>query len=419
MINMTGVNIKYPWRITRRGFLKSLLAYGLGGVIGLGSSAAKAAGSPPLSPNPLSPVYLPMVANRALKNGAQGHVLHLHASAVTDWYFYSDLYYGRTQSSGVPGVSQPLVDAMLDRGLCELLGLPLGAVGEAWRRLTPDYVPGDRVAIKVNLNNSFDCSTTTTAIDAIAQPVNSVVRGLLQRGVREADIVVYDAIRSFSDRVYRELVYKGVQIHDEGCHGYTATFNSSDPNAVVQFFPPSGGLGTVRLCDALIESKYLINMPILKGHPLAGVTLGFKNHFGSTNNPAGMHDYVSTDYSLIDQYDALVDLFANPHIRYKTVLTVGDGIYGSKRYQNTPPQPWDTFGGASPCSLFLSTDPVAIDCVMHDLLKEERGSSQPGVSNSYLELAANAGMGVYERGDPWQTPFGSGYQKIVYQRIEM
>ena len=56
--------------ITRRGFLKSLLAYGLGGAIGLGSSAAQAAGSPPLSPNPLSPVYLPMVANKALKNGA-------------------------------------------------------------------------------------------------------------------------------------------------------------------------------------------------------------------------------------------------------------------------------------------------------------------------------------------------------------
>lgn len=304
-------------------------------------------------------------------------------------------------------------------GLCELLGLPLGAVGEAWRRLTPDYVPGDWVAIKVNLNNSFDCDTTTTAVDAIAQPVNAVVRGLLQRGVREEDIVVYDAIRYFSDRVYQELYYKGVQIHDEGCRGYSATFNSSDLNAVVMFFPPSGSLPAVRLCDSLIGARYLINMPILKGHPLAGVTLGFKNHFGSTNNPGGMHNYVSTLYQDIDQYDALVDLFDNPHIRYKTVLTIGDGIYGSRRYQNTPPQPWATFGDASPCSLFFATDPVAIDCVMHDLLKEERDASQPGVSNSYLELAASAGMGVYERGDPWQTPYGSGYRKIIYQRIDM
>lgn len=402
--------------INRRGFLKSLFALGLGSAASLKRLLGVSAQDPF---EPLAPVYLPMVSNRSFAGGGLGHVVHIHAPTVTDWYFDSDLYYGRTQAPGTPGVSQAVVDAMFERGLCELFGLPLGASTEAWRRLTPDYIPGDQVAIKVNLNNSFECDSTTTAIDALAQPVNAVVGGLLQSGVREQDIIVYDAIRSFPDRVYQELVYKGIQIYDEGCHGNRATFNSADPNAEVRFFPPAGSLSTVRLCDALISAKYLINMPIMKGHPLAGVTLGFKNHFGSTNNPSGMHDYVSTSYSRIDQYDALVDLFANPHIRFKTVLTVGDGIYGSRRYQNTPPQPWNTFEGASPCSLFFSTDPVAIDCVMHDMLKEERGASQPGVSNSYLELAANAGMGVYERGDPWQTPCGSGYDKIVYQRIEM
>ena len=139
MVGMDSINEKYTRRITRRGFLESLLAYGLGGVTSLFAQTAGAAGKPSLPPDPLSPIYLPMVANRALKNGAQGHVLQLHAPAVTDWFFYSDQYYGRTQAPGVPGVSQPVVDAMLDRGLCELLGLPLGAVGEAWRRLTPDY----------------------------------------------------------------------------------------------------------------------------------------------------------------------------------------------------------------------------------------------------------------------------------------
>jgi uncharacterized protein (DUF362 family) len=402
---MTHSNPLLPNHLSRRGFLKSLFALSLGSAAGLKRLRVLGAQDPF---EPVLPVYLPMVSNRTIESGSQGRVLHIHAPAVTDWYFDSALYYGRTQAPGVPGVSQSVVDAMVERGLCELFGLQIGSSAEAWHRLTPDYVPGDRVAIKVNLNNSFECDTTDLAIDAIAQPVNAVVGGLMVRGVREQDIIVYDAIRSFPDRVYQELIYKGAKIHDE-----------ADPDAVVQFFPPSGGLPTVRLCDTLIEAKYLINMPILKGHPLAGVTLGFKNHFGSTNNPSGMHDYVSTTYSRIDQYDALVDLFANPHIRYKTVLTIGDGIYGSRRYQNTPPQPWTTFGGASPCSLFFSTDPVAIDCVMHDLLKEERGASQPGVSNSYLELASSAGMGIYERGNPWQTPYGSGYDKIVYQRIEM
>lgn len=400
-------------RLNRRQFLKALLALGAGSATSLQRMPSVGA------QEPHSPVFLPLVAHRTSGASGLGVVVHLRAPEVTNWYFDSDTYYGRTQAVGVPGVSQAVVDAMVDRGVTALFGLSPAAVAEAWRRLTPDYVPGKRVAIKVNLNNSFECDSGTTAIDAIAQPVNAVVRGLLSRGVCQEDIVVYDAIRFFPERVYQELAYKGVQIHDRGCYGYPATFSSSDPHAEVQFFPPGGSQPSVRLCDALIDAQYLINMPILKGHPLAGVTLGFKNHFGSTNNPSGMHDYVTTSYPLIDQYDALVDLFSNPHIRYKTVLTIGDGIYGSRRYQNTPPQPWSTFGDTSPCSLFFSTDPIAIDCVMHDLLKAERGDSQPGVSNSYLELAGNAGLGIFEAGDPWQTPYGSGYRKIVYQRIDL
>jgi len=32
--------------------------------------------------------------------------------------------------------------------------------------------------------------------------------GLAQRGVRQEDILVYDAIRYFPDRVYQELLYQ-------------------------------------------------------------------------------------------------------------------------------------------------------------------------------------------------------------------
>jgi uncharacterized protein (DUF362 family) len=175
----------------------------------------------------------------------------------------------------------------------------------------------------------------------------------------------------------------------------------------------------VRLSDSLINAAYLINMPIMKGHPIAGITLGFKNHFGSTNNPSGMHNYVSTSYTHIDEYNALVDLYSNPHIRGKTVLTIGDGIYGSRQYQDTPPERWTTFNNQSPCSLFFADDPVAIDCVMHDLLKAERGSAQPATSNNYLRLAEAAGLGAFESGNPWQTPYGSGYSRLVYKRIEI
>jgi len=51
-----------------------------------------------------------------------------------------------------------------DQGVTALLGLPGSAVAEAWRRLTPDYSAGRRIAIKINLNNSFECDTTADDI---------------------------------------------------------------------------------------------------------------------------------------------------------------------------------------------------------------------------------------------------------------
>ncbi len=401
--------------ITRRQFLKAMLA----AISGLAISA-KESTLPGWAQSGPPPLHLPIIMKHSGAIDLRGRVVHLYAPSVTNWDFNNSHYYGRTQASGVVGVSQPVVDAMVDRGVTALLGLQPTAVTEAWNRLTPDYVAGDKIAIKINLNNSFNCNSTVTAIDAIAQPLNAVVRGLKLRGVRDQDIIVYDAVRSFPTRLYTELANQNIMVYDDSaCRGYTATFSSSDPDAVVQFHPPSGSLPSVRINDMLIQAKYLINMPIMKGHPIAGVTLGFKNHFGSTNNPSGMHAYVDTDYAQINQYDALVDLNANPHILNKTVLVLADGIYGSRQYQNTPPERWSTFGNASPCSLFFSADPVAVDCVMHDLLKAERGASQPATSNAYLRLAESAGMGIFEAGNPWQLPFGSGYTKIAYLRSDL
>jgi len=404
------------FRLNRRQFLKSLLGIAAGlGLLPLRPTPTLGQDDPPPK------VYLPSVAHILSPSMLHGLIVHVHAPSVTNWDFDPAHYYGRTQAPSVVGVSQDIVDAMVDQGVTSLLSLPASAVAEAWRLLTPDYTPGMLIAIKINLNNSA-CTTTSSAIDAIAQPVNAVLRGLILRGVREQDIVLYDAIRYFSDRIYNELAYKGVQIHDLGCRGHTTTWTSSDADAIVRYNPPSGSLSTVRLSDTLIDAAYLINMPIIKGHSIAGVTLGFKNHFGSTNNPGAMHSYVSTGYADIAQYSALVDLYANRHIRSKTVLTIGDGIYGSRIDANTPPQRWTTFNNQSPCSLFFATDPVAVDCVMHDLLKAERvasGLTLPVTSNYYLSLAEVAGLGVFESGDPWQTPYGSGYIKLNYKRIEI
>ena len=59
----------------------------------------------------------------------------------------------------------------------------------------------------------------------------------------------------------------------------------------VTFYPPSDMPmpPATRVTDLLIAARYLINMPIMKKHGMAGVSLTFKNHFGSIDNPAGLH----------------------------------------------------------------------------------------------------------------------------------
>jgi uncharacterized protein (DUF362 family) len=164
--------------------------------------------------------------------------------------------------------------------------------------------------------------------------------------------------------------------------------------------------------DVLVNATYVINIPIFKAHMTgAGLTLGFKNHQGSHNNPSALHPYIFPGgiYFRAD-YNPLVDLNRNLNIGAKTVLTIGDGLFAGNAW-NSPALAMQTFGGKPPNSLFFSTDPVAIDCVMYDFLDAEWQLNAD--AGNYLRLASEAGMGVYERGDPW----GKGYVLIDYQKI--
>ena len=65
-------------------------------------------------------------------------------------------------------MSQGTVDQMVDRGLMELTGTASRAA--AWRALLPAYVPGQRIAIKVNLNNAREVQDSDNIIDALIEP---------------------------------------------------------------------------------------------------------------------------------------------------------------------------------------------------------------------------------------------------------
>jgi uncharacterized protein (DUF362 family) len=178
--------------------------------------------------------------------------------------------------------------------------------------------------------------------------------------------------------------------------------------------PPEREISDRPICKALVQAAYLINMPIMKKHGMAGVTLGFKNHFGSIDGCDLVHWSVDLgDGNYLSTYNGLIDIYNNTHFKNKTVLTIGDGLYGA-RIDNWSevPSPWPTFGNHSPNSLFFSRDPVAVDCVMYDFLDDEGGV--PAGSDDYLKLAAASGFGTFEH---WDT--SHQYHTIDYRRIEV
>jgi uncharacterized Fe-S center protein len=336
-------------------------------------------------------------------------VVHTHNNHATGWDYASG-WYGEA-------VSQVIVDRMTDRGVMDLTGTATRA--DAWGAVMPAYAAGQKVAIKINLNNA-SCNDSDQVIDALPQPVNSVILGLKAIGVPENDILVYDVTNGWhSGQMPARLVnkvtalYPGVQFHsyDGGCSTELG-YNSSEK---VHFNVPAGqSISDRPICNALVQAAYLINMPIMKKHGMAGVTLGFKNHFGSIDGCNQVHWSIDLgDANYLSTYSGLVDIYNNAHFKNKTVLTIGDGLYGARvnNYSEVP-SPWPTFDNKPPNSLFISKDPVAIDCVMYDFLDEDGGV--PSGSDDYLKLANAAGFGTFEHWDGSHQ-----YHSIDYRRIEV
>lgn len=337
-------------------------------------------------------------------------VVHVYAANATSWDF-STGWYGDY-------VDQDVVNAMVDAGIMQMTGE--STVAAAWQALLPGYSPGQGIAVKVNFNNA-SCNSSDNVIDALIEPVNALVRSLKTIGVQEDDIWVYDALRPIPTRFRTRCLYPGVRMFDIGwCGGPAAGFSNTDPTTVVYF--NHGGLTSRRITDLLLNATYLINMPIIKDHVISCVSLGFKNHFGSIDrikisDEDHLHPYIRPSDPLYDHnFSPLLKLNINSHILGKTILTLGDGLYGALKNATLPPSRWISFGNDAPNSLFFSTDPIAVDCVMLDILDAEpvNHPRSPGVDD-YLRLGADADLGIFERGDPW----GSGYTHILYSKITL
>jgi len=149
---------------------------------------------------------------------------------------------------------------------------------------------------------------------------------------------------------------------------------------------------------------YLINIPTMKGHKRAGITMFAKNHFGShtRNNAVHLHGGLvnPTEDDPYRQnrnlYRVQVDMMGHEMHYHKGLIYLMDALYSGSEAVH-PPRRFEMapFNNDWTSSLFLSLDPVAIESVGFDFLRTEFHQDSPypyptmGGVDDYLHQAAD------------------------------
>ena len=309
--------------------------------------------------------------------------------------------------------NQNVINDMFSRGLNDLTGELSDK--NSWDALFMDfnrkhgfgensYSVGEKIAIKINLNNAYlwdpfdridDYEHEDNERDASPYVVISLLNQLVNNvDVNQNDITIYDASRIIGNWFYDIVssVYPEVHFIDaEGGKSGRELVESS--NFGIYF--SDGLFRTLPKC--VVDAKYLINMPLLKKHPIQnGVTLSGKNLFGTfIERVSDLHPYHESGL-ILGNPTPQTDLLAHEQLGGKTLLYLGDGTYGTLldhcticKFNMFP------FNDDWTNSLFFSQDPIAIDSVMFDFLNFEGPSPIEG-SQNYLHQSAEPILNQYD-----------------------
>jgi len=279
---------------------------------------------------------------------------------------------------------QGVIDAMLSEGLQGISGEDSDSL--AWDALfrhfntthsygDAGYNESEKIVIKLNLNNN----SGNMIVDATPHVAYSLLKQLINTvGVPQENIGIGDPGRTIHDIYWDKCHSEFPDVKYWGdSDGRTPIEKTIDPDL---FY--SDGTEESCLPTCYMEAKYIINIPVFKGHHRAGVSLAAKNHFGSLlrdasafhlhwSLPCGSGDW-SFDNIEYGMYRIFVDIMGYENLGGKTLLYIVDGIWGSSNYSSPPIKFRDApFNNDYPSSLFISQDPVAVESVCFDFLYEQ------------------------------------------------
>ena len=272
----------------------------------------------------------------------------------------------RHPGSIVSGVfqSEP-IRAMMHQGMAALTGSKDWE--EAWRFF---FEPGDVVGIKVN-------PVGAPHVISSAEVIHQIVDGLKAAGLKAKDIVVYDRYRhEFMDAGFHKMLPEGVRRSAAVDHfeQVQLDINGYDPEHYLEMalVTPGQDAASLQARRSYVarfltrEVNKLINLPVLKDHQSAGVTLALKNlSHGLVNNTWRSHSTPT-----LNACGAFIPAVVNlPVIRQKTVLHILDAI---KALYHGGPGTGDGRFVWEHKTLYFATDPVAVDRIGWKAIDEKR-----------------------------------------------
>ena len=259
---------------------------------------------------------------------------------------------------------------MMRRGIMELTGAPSWT--EGWRAL---FEPGDVVGIKVNpVGQPFLISAP--------EVFQEIVAGLGEAGIQPKDIVAYDRYRGqFESGGFIKWLPAGVRwtsaTKGDGADGLQLDMDGYDADTYMEMalVAPQGNPADSHHRRSYVakflskEVNKLVNLGVVKHHQSAGVTIALKNlSHGLVNNVYRSH--VSSSNNACGMFiPSVIDL---PVFRRKVVLNVVDGIMAA--YHGGPGGGVRRFMWEHK-TLYLATDPVALDTIGLAVIDEKRMQS--------------------------------------------
>ena len=355
---------------------------------------------------------------------------------------------------------QTVIDDMVSKAIQSLTGKTSDA--ESWEAIfkyhnnmrgkgSVNYKQGEKIFIKVNnvsgwggnfSNKDLSITKGALSVDSDTSPeiVLSVLRQLVNVvGVSQSDIYVGDPLRNLYKHFFDMLHNEFPNVHYVSHDNYsslgreklvadaTPRIYYSDKGKVLRENvwdvnrPGGDTVKTDCLYTVFENAEYLLNIPMLKGHKRAGITMFAKNHFGSHTradashlhnglvDPIEINDGTSRrDYGM---YRVQVDMMGSKYLGGKTLFYLMDALWATdqeisypKKFQMAP------FNNDWTSSVFASLDPVAIESVGYDFLRSEFTETRNNAdgAGTYAQKPA-ADDYLHQAADSTQWPEGIKY----------